>query len=216
MQSPQLDHLVVVAGALDEGVAWVDKTLGAELQPGGEHPRMGTHNALLRLGAEQYLEVISINPSAPAPNRPRWFELDHTPAGSRPALLTWVARTPDVRAAAEACPIPLGEVEAMSRGSFEWLITVRADGTLPGQGLMPTLIEWRSAARPAALLPDQGCSLRSLEGFHPDWEQLLPALAAVGLEGSIVAMPLGRGEAPYLVAHIETPHGLVALGGPRV
>ena len=213
MQRCELDHVVVVAETLEVGAAWVEEALGVGLQPGGEHPRMGTHNALLRLGSEQYLEVIAVNPGAPGPTGPRWFELDRRPIA--PFLATWIARAPDVRAAARACPVPLGEIEAMSRGSFQWLITLRPDGSLPGDGLVPSLIQWRSHSRPAALLADQGCSLRSLEGYHPDWERLLPALQALGLENGIVAMPLRGGERPYLVAHIDTPRGRVALGGPR-
>ena len=46
------------------------------MQVGGEHPRMGTHNLLLRLGDSVFLEVLSPNPDAPPPSRPRWFGLD--------------------------------------------------------------------------------------------------------------------------------------------
>jgi glyoxalase-like protein len=211
----ELDHLVVVAGTRDAGAAWVEKMLGVNLEPGGEHPLMGTHNALLRLGQTQYLEVIAINPSAPAPGRPRWFEMDRPPAGLTPVLTTWVARTDDIGSAVAACPTPLGEIESMSRGPFEWLVTVRPDGGLSEDGLVPSLIEWRSAQHPASLLPDRGCSLANLEAFHPDGERVRLVLAGLGLAGSIVAKPLPMGARPYLVAQIKTPSGVVALGGPR-
>jgi len=118
-------------------------------------------------------------------------------------------------AAVAACPTPLGEIESMTRGPFDWLVTVRPDGGLSGDGLVPTLIQWRSAQHPASLLPDQGCSLVRLEGFHPDWGRIRPALAGLGLADSIVARPLAPGGRPYLMAHIKTPSGVVALGGPR-
>ena len=38
----QLDHLVIMANSLDEGVAWCEATLGVTPGPGGEHPLMGT------------------------------------------------------------------------------------------------------------------------------------------------------------------------------
>jgi catechol 2,3-dioxygenase-like lactoylglutathione lyase family enzyme len=62
-----LDHLAIVAPDLDSGCAFVSRVLGVDLQPGGAHPRMGTHNRLLRLGPDTYLEVIAIDPSAQRP-----------------------------------------------------------------------------------------------------------------------------------------------------
>src|SRR4051812_12900340 len=55
MHPCQLDHLTVTAPTLAQGAAFVRDALGAELQPGGEHPRMGTHNLLLRLGDTLFL-----------------------------------------------------------------------------------------------------------------------------------------------------------------
>ena len=45
----RIDHLVVAASSLDQGVAWCEATLGVTPGPGGEHPLMGTHNRLLRV-----------------------------------------------------------------------------------------------------------------------------------------------------------------------
>lgn len=69
MRRASLDHLVVVAPTLAAGAQYVEERLGVVMQPGGKHPRMGTHNLLLRLG-DCYLEVIAPNPDAPAPTRP--------------------------------------------------------------------------------------------------------------------------------------------------
>ena len=75
MSAAAIDHLVVAARTLSEGAAWLEERLGVSLSPGGEHPLFGTHNRLLSLGTG-YLEVIAVNPDAPAPTRPRWFGLD--------------------------------------------------------------------------------------------------------------------------------------------
>src|SRR4051794_29994915 len=69
----RLDHLVVVAPTLGAGAASVRSALGADPRPGGWHDRMGTHNVLLRLGPDVYLEVIAIDPAARPPGRVRWF-----------------------------------------------------------------------------------------------------------------------------------------------
>ncbi|MCY7314413.1 MAG: VOC family protein [Rubrivivax sp.] len=45
-----VDHLIVAAHTLAQGVAWCERTLGAVPAPGGRHALMGTHNRLVRLG----------------------------------------------------------------------------------------------------------------------------------------------------------------------
>jgi hypothetical protein len=44
-----VDHLVVIAHTLDQGVAWCEQTLGITPGPGGKHPLFGTHNRLFKI-----------------------------------------------------------------------------------------------------------------------------------------------------------------------
>jgi Glyoxalase-like domain len=201
-----LDHLVVVAPSLNEGVTAVSAMLGVELQRGGEHSRMGTHNALLRIGAASYLEVIARNPSAPDPGRPRWFELDR--ADGRVRLATWVARTTEPRAAVAASPVDLGAVESMTRGDLEWRITIPSQGRLLEEGVVPMLIEWTGGSHPAGRLPDQGVRLEGLDLEHPNPELIRSFLRWVGFEGPV---SVAEGERPSLVARLVTPQGSKTL-----
>jgi Glyoxalase-like domain len=212
--SCELDHLVVTAPTLAAGLKWVEETLGVTPQPGGEHQRMGTHNALLRLGDKAYLEVIAPNPAAPRPDRPRWFELDRMAPDARPRLATWVARTTDIQSATVSCSTELGEVETMSRGSLDWLITIPPDGRLPGGGVFPTLIEWKTREHPPARLADQGCALRLLELFHPEPKMLRELLTCLSVDDARLAVETTPRMQPYLVVHIGTRQGLRELGGP--
>src|SRR5439155_14103393 len=107
----ELDHLVVTSPTLEAGVKWLQEALGVAPQAGGDHQRMGTHNALVRLGGGTYLEVIASNPAAPYPARPRWFELDRMTTDATPALATWVARTDDIKSAVANCPAQYGTIE---------------------------------------------------------------------------------------------------------
>jgi len=210
-----IDHLVLAARDLAQGTAWLEALLGVRLSPGGAHLAMGTHNRLLRLGPQLYLELIAIDPAAAAPARPRWFALDtaemRARLAERPRLIHWVARSTDILAESAACRLPLGEVTPMRRGEFEWLITVPADGHLPGDGLIPTLIEWRVPQHPAAGLPEAGCSLMKLEGFHPDPVQIGAVLTGLGLDKALALHSAAPGEAPMLLAYLKTPLGLREL-----
>jgi glyoxalase-like protein len=150
---PEIDHLVVTAPSLADGADYIRRELGVEMQPGGEHPLMGTHNLLLKLGDATYLEVLAVNPDAPRPRGPRWFGLDHV---TEAALAAWVARVEDIRAAVAAAPNEFDRVMEMSRGTLMWLIALPVrDG--------PALIQWLSDTHPASRLPASGCTLAGLE-----------------------------------------------------
>ena len=136
----ELDHLVVIASTLDDGVRWCEATLGITPGPGGSHPLMGTHNRLLRIdgpGFEYaYLEIIAVDPMAlptRAPGLKRWFDLDDPALTKRlaqygPQLCHWVARTPDVEAARTALRllrIERGPVRGPSRMTPSGLLGVK-------------------------------------------------------------------------------------------
>ncbi|TWC66682.1 VOC family protein [Herbaspirillum sp. SJZ099] len=206
------DHLVVTAASLEQGMAWVEQKLGLSMAPriGGEHIRLGTHNALMSLGPGFYLEVIAIDPLAPAPSRPRWFGLDALAGDAAPRLAHWVARTGDIHAALQAMPLKPGIVEEMSRGALHWLITIAADGRLQCDGLLPSLIQWQSQPHPAAALPDLGCRLATLQAHHPQADALSASLHAIGLDDQRIA--LHAAQTATLTAAIMTPHGMRVLG----
>ena len=212
MPAAALDHLIIVAERLTQGCDYVESALGVRPQPGGRHPTMGTHNALLRLGDDLYLEVMAIDPDAPAPRRPRWVDLDEprmrASLAEGPLLATFVARADDIASLARQSPVDLGEVLPFERGDFRWKLTVPADGHRPGRGLVPMLIEWGASPHPAASLPDAGLSLVTLAGEHPDPAPVRAALARLGLS-EIVKVTYGQ--SPRLAAMIRTRRGVVTL-----
>ena len=221
--SARLDHMMVLADTLAQGVAWCEATLGVVPAPGGQHPLFGTHNRLLALGgaafAQAYLEIIAIDPAAGDPGRTRWFDMDdqrlrRQVRAQGPQLIHWVARVPELaRAAAAWAALGLerGAVLPASRmtprGLLEWQITVREDGQRLLDGCLPTLIQW-GAVHPADALPASGIALESLSLRHPQAALLRAALDAVGLAG--VAVEPGPA-APQ--ARLATPRGAVTLAG---
>lgn len=222
-----LDHLVVAARTLDEGVAWCEATLGLTPGPGGEHVFMGTHNRLFSIAsarfARAYFEIIAINPKAAHPGRVRWFDLD-SPAlrrtlASGPRLVHWVARCDDVHAGVarlRAAGIDPGDVRQAERqtasGPLRWQITLRADGRRLFNGALPTLIQW-SGAHPADALPGSRVALESIEvsGLPADARALLPAQVDTGVDdgatGLRVTLSTARGPVVLQSPDIEVPHG---------
>lgn len=208
-RSAHVDHLVLACADLAQGAAHVRARLGVEVQPGGRHLLMGTHNALLKLGPRSYLELIAIDPEGAA-QRPRWFGMDTAAVrlrmASGPFLLTWVAACSDVVAAAGLDP-GFGEVVSASRGEFSWRITVPADGRLNQDGIAPTLIQWNGDAHPCDGMAEVGCTLRELDLRHPQAARLERLFAALDMRGPVVLRP---GEAA-IAARIATPRGVVEL-----
>jgi Glyoxalase-like domain len=157
----EFDHLVIAAASLEQGAAWVESRLGVAPGPGGKHATMGTHNRLLSLGPGRFLEVIAIDPDAPPPERPRWFELDTSAMRERlarsAALVHWVERTGDLQAATRDYLVPV-DITAFARGAYRWKMALTRDGTFPAGGQIATLIQWEGA-HPADALPDAGVRL---------------------------------------------------------
>ena len=216
----QIDHLVIAAQSLAQGVAWCEATLGVTPKAGGEHPLMGTHNRVMRIAtpvfARAYLEIIAINPAAADPRRKRWFDLDD-PAlreGIRdePRLVHFVASCTAAGAGARALEtlgIDRGPLLPAQRdtahGLLQWKISVRGDGQRLFYGALPTLIEWGDL-HPVDSLPQSGLSLLSVMASHPRPDDLSAAYAAIGL------MQVGVQAGPRnLAATLMTPRGEVTL-----
>ncbi|MEY4530670.1 MAG: hypothetical protein RLZZ156_1391 [Deinococcota bacterium] len=194
-----LDHLVIAAPSLEIGAAWFEHQTGVKAQAGGKHPLMGTHNLLAKLGADTYLEIISIDPEAPAPSRARWFELDQPIL--EPRLIHWVARCDNL----EQIKNLDGIVTPVTRGAYSWKITIPEDGHLPSGGVFPTLIQWHSP-NPSSSLENNGLELRRLELFHPNPESIQAKLQALNLE-----LPVQFAQSPRLKATLQTPLGIACL-----
>ncbi len=218
MTTAALDHVVIAAASLVQGAAWCEATFGVLPGPGGKHALFGTHNRLLKIATpvfpELYLEIIAIDPDAPAPVRPRWFGLDslllQQQLKASPRLLHVVARTRQLDAQRQAL-LQLGqhpgEPVSASRetptGLLEWQILVRPDGQLACAGALPTLIQWRGQ-HPSHSLAESPVGLQSL-GLRGLDEGVRRALILPGVD-----MP-AEGHGPALTAVFDGPRGPVVL-----
>ena len=224
MGMAKVDHLVVMADSLDQGVAWCEAVLGVTPGPGGEHPLMGTHNRLLRVDSAAfplaYLEVIAINYKATysdSTRAGRWFDMDNSLIRERvaqtgPQLLHWVASVADIATAEHTLaaqgidPGPVIEASRMTHsGLLQWQITVRDDGQRLFDGCLPTLIQWGDV-HPTDNMHESGVTLQSVQMIHPHADALQAAYQSIGLAQTTVKARPAR-----ITAVLQTPKGLVRL-----
>lgn len=203
-----LDHLVYAVPELVDGARRIEGLLGVPTEPGGTHVGRGSHNRLIGLGPDRYLEIVGPDPEQPAPGAPRWFGLDGLRA---PRLVTWCMKATGLAASVErgrAAGIELGEPTVASR--------LRADGTElswtftdpladRAGGVVPFLIDWGDSEHPGRGLAPV-CSVLDVRVEHPEPESVSRWLTALGLDVTV-----RRGHAPLVVASLETPNGVVEL-----
>jgi len=60
----EVDHLVVAAASLDDGVRWCRDTFGFEPTAGGTHPLMATHNRVFRIAIRPVAGAVTADQSA--------------------------------------------------------------------------------------------------------------------------------------------------------
>lgn len=213
----RIDHLVVVADTLAQGAAWCEAMFGAAPEAGGRHALMGTHNCVLAIGSAAfpncYLEIIAIDPDAPAPPRPRWFAMDDATlrhaVRQQPRWVHAAARTQMIemqRWGLINCGLNPGTLVAAQRdtanGRLRWRITVRDDGRTECAGALPTLIEWQGP-HPCDGLRPSPVALRELV------LRGLPAQAAAVLQ--LAAAQTSNEPGAALSATFDTPRGCVQI-----
>jgi Glyoxalase-like domain len=209
-----LDHVTLGASSLEAGAAWLQRELGIDMPPGGKHPDMSTHNRLLNVGGERFLELLAVDPEAPPVPHRRWFGLDDPAVTARlaqhPRGIGWVVRTGDIAAVKAASPVDLGRTADMSRGGRTWRLTVREDGMMPFDGLVPAFIEWSPGPHPSQGMQFLGPELVALELRHPDADGLRRTLQALGVDG---LARVERDERPSLSYAFRLPDGSLRTVG---
>ena len=201
------DHFAVACQDLEEGVRYVESLTGVRAAPGGPHPGIGTHNALLSLGSDVYLEIIAADPEQEEPASPRPFGIDDHPGPRLAAFAIHPGTEETIDSVADTIrihgPAP-APVMSMSRvkpdgEEISWRLT-RANGV----GLVPFVIDWGATPNPATVTPG-GCSLVAMEGSDPDPSGIRALHQDLGLNSTISDGPTA------IQIVLETPNGTVSL-----
>ena len=135
----RIDHIVIGTANLISGTKILETKLSTKFSPGGEHQIMGTHNKLLKLQSDIYLEVIANIPHVDKPSRQRWFSLDEPSTKEKimhsPRALCWVLEVDNIEETVKKCGYNPGEILQISRGELTWKITVPSNGRLAENGV---------------------------------------------------------------------------------
>jgi hypothetical protein len=207
---PELDHLVFAAPDLDAGIHHIEALTGVRAVPGGPHPGMGSHNALLTFDAATYFEIIAIDPDQPDPGRPRPFGLDEA-TGARLAGYaihpTGGETLEEVAERMRSLGADPGTIRAMSRikpdgEEIHWRLTI-AEASTTGDAGLPFIIDWGDTPSPATTLPSMG-SLLGVRISHPD-AAVRSLIDGLDLGVETVEGPAG------LTALIDSPRGRVEI-----
>ena len=202
------DHLLWGAANLDVGIAALEERTDVRATAGGQHPDLGTHNAIAALGRKRFLEVIAPDPALPPGALARRLA-----AMKSPALIMWAARTSsavDTAARAEAEGYQVAVVEGhRSRPDGKLARWTNVFVTGHGGGtLVPFFVEWQGGAHPADEGP-RGLQLQVLRAETPEAEGLRAVLKALDVRLTVCKAHTAR-----LVAVLETPRGRIELAGP--
>jgi hypothetical protein len=197
-----LDHILLGASGLDEGIAFVKQHTGVTAASGGVHPGRGTRNALVSLGEKHYLEIIAPDPAQPGSTD--HYHLKTLPA---PRLIDWAAHPGDLNAFAARLrnanlafdgPTP-GSRKRPGGRLLQWRTLNLHDDQA---GLLPFFIEWSAdAVHPSADAPP-GCKILRLELATPGDAELQRICALLDLD-----VPISHAEKPQLLARVAGPDG---------
>ena len=90
----KLDHLMYAVPDLDVGMREISELTGVAPVLGGSHPGIGTRNALLSFGDDQYLEIIAPDPQQDLPGTTGEILANNPNSGTR----AWAVAADDLLA----------------------------------------------------------------------------------------------------------------------
>lgn len=208
----KIDHLLWGVADLETGCRRIAELTGVEPSPGGRHLGFGTHNVLLALGEECYLEIIARDPTQ---TELRGFA-KHLATLDAPRLLTWAVRAPDVDVLVEKARrrgLQPGEIFTVSRSGPDGVRMscrlVEIGGHDAG-ALVPFFIQFDAGIVHPARDAAAGCALLKLVLRSRRSRELARILRLLDLGDEIEIEQAGEEE---IVAEVESPRGRVELRG---
>ncbi len=169
-----IDHLLVGCSNLDEGIAYVERLSGYRAVYGGAHQGRGTHNALLKMGPNSYLEILAPDPQQ---GELTWFK--DIVSLSNPLLIGYAVRQSNLDEFAKtlrnkgiACIGPIAGSRARPDGQLLRWQTLFCENDRGG--LLPFFIDWDPQSPHPSTDAPSALALLSFTGTGQLLEEAIP------------------------------------------
>lgn len=179
-----VDHIVIGAPSLTEGIEYVGDLLRVDPQIGGRHLTKGTCNALVNLGNRCYLEILAPDLENREYKGPRWMGIDTV---TQPTIIRWALSSKDLHkdlSLLSGYKQQLSQSEQGSRftssgNKLTWQMSIPAMSPLVE--LAPFLTDWSgSKVHPCDNLP-KVCQLKEVTFDSTEPDKIQPLFDQLGL-----------------------------------
>jgi len=205
----KIDHIVYCVLNLEEAILDLEQKLGVKAKIGGAHLTQGTRNALINLGDECYLEILSIDHDNKDIEAPRWMGIDLLQSSK---ITRWALKANNLLSDSlhlSKYNSKMGEVKGGSRKmlngqTLTWQIAMPLAS--PEVDVVPFITDWSdSDVHPTDTL-DHLCELVELKLFHP-----IPDEIKTLFEKLNIKMDVSFSDQPSIGITVKCPKGIVRL-----
>jgi hypothetical protein len=205
--SSHVDHILLGAPSLAEGIAVFERATGVTAKHGGRHASGGTENALVNIGPHTYLEIIAPHADA-QPSDALAMQLK---ALKTPQLIGFAVRVDDAakahaditRQGFKLSPPKSGGRVTPAGDRLDWITFAVEE---PKLDTAPFFIEWSAATKHPSQSSPGGCTMERFTIADPhasDLEKLLDAVQ--------VHVPVTNAQKPAMQLTLQCPKGQVAF-----
>ena len=205
----KIDHIVYAVTDLEKGMQHIENLLGVAPNFGGYHTNQGTKNAVLNLGDQCYLEIITIDPNNLNIASPRWMGVDLI---TTPKITRWSLKSENLHRDSiviknynELMGTIHGGQRKMSDGNLlTWeMILPLAE---PEVEVIPFMTDWQNSdVHPTKSLEDK-CKLVELIVTHPTPQIIQPVFDELDIRLSI-----SKQEFPSIKIKVQCPNGIIEI-----
>ncbi|MGE0633662.1 MAG: VOC family protein, partial [Pseudobdellovibrionaceae bacterium] len=159
---------------------------GVKPTPGGQHLELGTHNSLVSLGDDSYLELIAADPKNTKIKKEEIMLGIGTIREGK--TLSWAVKVSNLEKLHETLAQAKYSVSPIRNGSringdkeLKWRYFFLTDPAFTVSPMIaPFFIEWNSTSEHPSKSAVSGCRLLSLKAKHPNPDQFEPIFRILG------------------------------------
>ena len=204
----KIDHIAYAVSNLEDGCKHLENLLGCKVVVGGKHLNNGTHNALINLSNDIYLEILAIDKENKDIKGLRWMGVDLITTSR---VTRWAIKSNNLQSDLTALKMYHPDHGTSFEGS-----RVKEDGSIlswnmalpiasPAVEIAPFAVDWKASVHPTQSLPDE-CKLIALELAHPT-----PTRFSKLFERLDIDLNVSQDTNTKISLKINSPNGMVEL-----